>query len=147
MTFAAVRESTFEIIMKDGFKIPEGSTFICGFHGLGQVGFLSTAHLVRTLDVERVGFIRSDMLPMFVSMENGRLILPFEIYYDRNHNLTLLVPRFQPHQSEQWGFVDRLAGWIKDTGFRETVLLGGCPGSPLICNPCTTRPPIGSNHA
>ncbi|MCJ7818032.1 MAG: PAC2 family protein, partial [Candidatus Thorarchaeota archaeon] len=74
MAFVATTDSNFQIIMKKGFKVKPGSTFVCGFHGLGEVGFLSTAHLTRTLEAERVGYIKSDMLPLFVSMENETLV-------------------------------------------------------------------------
>ncbi len=129
MAFVATRDSAFEIILKDGFKVPPGSTFVCGFHGLGEVGFLSTAHLTRALNAERVGFIKSDMLPLFVSMENERLVLPFELYWYEEQKMVFLVPRFQPHSSEQWGWIDRLAEWITDNKFSEALLLGGLDAS------------------
>ena len=129
MAFVATTDSNFQIIMKKGFKVKPGSTFVCGFHGLGEVGFLSTAHLTRTLDAERVGYIKSDMLPLFVSMENERLVLPFEIYSYEPKKMIFLVPRFQPHQSEQWGFIDKLASWIAENEFEETLLLGGLDAS------------------
>ncbi len=129
MAFVATTDSSFKIILKKDFKIQPGSTFICGFHGLGEVGFLSTAHLTRTLKAERVGFIKSDMLPLFVSMENKRLVLPFELYSHEPKKMIFLVPRFQPHQSEQWGFIDRLASWVSENNFAETLLLGGLDAS------------------
>ncbi len=148
MAFVATRESVFEIILKDGFKIEPGSTFVCGFHGLGEVGFLSTAHLTRTLNAERVGFIKSDMLPLFVSMENDRLVLPFEIYSYAEKNMIFFVPRFQPHQSEQWSWIDRLAKWIIDCRFSEILLLGGLDSSfkedneDMRCVPTTAYRPM-----
>ena len=129
MAFVATTDSSFKIILKKDFKIKPGSTFICGFHGLGEVGFLSTAHLTRTLEAERVGFIKSDMLPLFVSMENERLVLPFELYSYEEKKMIFLVPRFQPHQSEQWGFIDKLANWVAENNFKETLLLGGLDAS------------------
>jgi uncharacterized protein len=129
MAFVATRQSGFDIILKKGFQVKPGSTFICGFHGLGEVGFLSTAHLTRTLEAKRVGFIKSDMLPLFVSMENNRLVLPFELYSYPKKKLIFLVPRFQPHQSDQWNFVDRLAEWLAKCKFSETILLGGLDAS------------------
>jgi len=129
MAFVATTDSSFKIILKKDFKIKPDSTFICGFHGLGEVGFLSTAHLTRTLEAERVGFIKSDMLPLFVSMENERLVLPFELYSYAKKKMIFLVPRFQPHQSEQWGFIDKLAKWVAENNFKETLLLGGLDAS------------------
>ncbi|MGD9396345.1 MAG: PAC2 family protein [Candidatus Thorarchaeota archaeon] len=128
MAFVATTDSSFKIILKKDFKVKSGSTFICGFHGLGEVGFLSTAHLTRTLEAERVGFIKSDMLPLFVSMENERLVLPFELYSYDKKKMIFLVPRFQPHQSEQWGFIDKLASWLAGK-FDEILLLGGLDAS------------------
>lgn len=129
MAFVATKDSSFDIVLKDGFKVKPGSIFVCGFHGLGEVGFLSTAHLTRTLKADRVGFIKSDMLPLFVSMENGRLVLPFEIFSYAKKKMIFLVPRFQPHQSEQWGFIDNLAEWIVENKFAEALLLGGLDAS------------------
>lgn len=129
MAFVASTDSKFKILLKKNFKVKPGSTFICGFHGLGEVGFLSTAHLTRTLEAERVGFIKSDMLPLFVSMENERLVLPFELFSFEKKSMVFLVPRFQPHQSEQWSFIDRLADWIAKNNFKETLLLGGLDAS------------------
>ncbi len=129
MAFVATKDSSFKVILKEGFKVKPNSIFICGFHGLGEVGFLSTAHLTRTLEAERVGFIKSDMLPLFVSMENEHLVLPFEIYSYAKKNMVFFVPRFQPHQSEQWSFLERLAEWIVEQNFAEILLLGGLDAS------------------
>ena len=129
MAFVATKDSSFKVYLKEGFKMKPNAVFICGFHGLGEVGFLSTAHLVKTLNAERVGFIKSDMLPLFVSMENERLVLPFEIYYYEKKNMAFFVPRFQPHQSEQWGFLEKLAEWIVQQQFSEVLLLGGLDAS------------------
>jgi uncharacterized protein len=148
MAFVATRDSTFKIILKDGFKVPPGSTFVCGFHGLGEVGFLSTAHLTRALEAERVGYIKSDMLPLFVSLENERLVLPFELYWYKKQKMVFLVPRFQPHSSEQWGWIDRLAEWIAENDFSEALLLGGLDASfkegddKMRCVPTTAYKPI-----
>ncbi|MBD3159592.1 MAG: hypothetical protein GF309_12435 [Candidatus Lokiarchaeota archaeon] len=125
MAFVSTRESEFEIMLKDDFEVPKNATFVCGFHGLGEVGFLSTAHLTRTLEAERVGFIRSDMLPLFVSMENERLVLPFEIYFYSEKNMVFMVPRFQPHNNEQWNFVSHIAEWVVENEFAESLLIGG----------------------
>ncbi|MHA1905976.1 MAG: proteasome assembly chaperone family protein [Candidatus Thorarchaeota archaeon] len=129
MAFVATKESSFRVVMLNDYKIPEGAILISGYHGLGEVGYLSTAHLVRTLNAKRVGFIKSDMLPLFVSMENERLVLPFEIYAYEEKNMIFFVPRFQPHQSEQWGFIERLAEWIVEQKFSEVLLLGGLDAS------------------
>jgi len=153
MAFVATKDTSFRIILKEGFKIEPNSVFICGFHGLGEVGFLSTAHLTRTLEAERIGFIKSDMLPLFVSMENERLVLPFEIYHSRQtsnkeeRDLYFFVPRFQPHQSEQWGFIENLAEWIVENKFSEVLLLGGLDASfkegdeDMRCVPTTAYKP------
>jgi len=148
MAFVATRDSTFKIILKDSFKVEPGSTFVCGFHGLGEVGFLSTAHLTRALDAERVGYIKSDMLPLFVSLENERLVLPFELYWYKKQKMVFLVPRFQPHSSEQWGWIDRLAEWIAENNFSEALLLGGLDASfkegddKMRCVPTTAYKPM-----
>ena len=56
MAYVTTRDSKIEIILKQGYTVKPGSTFICGFHGIGEVGFLSTAHLTRALKAKRVWF-------------------------------------------------------------------------------------------
>ncbi len=131
MAFVATTDSKFRVQILEPHKIKEGSIFICGFHGLGEVGYLSTAHLVRALKATRIGYIKSDMLPLFVSMENGQLVLPFELFHKTvgKREFIFLVPRFQPHSSEQWGFIDNLAAWIVENKFAEALLLGGLDAS------------------
>ncbi len=123
MSFVSTKPSNFKIIIKEGKDIEPDSIFITGFHGLGEVGYLSVAHLIRTLEAERIGFIKSDVMPLFVSVENGHISLPFELF--KYKNFVFLVPRFQPHQAEQWNFIDELADWLHAKGFRENILIGG----------------------
>ncbi|MCK5151138.1 MAG: proteasome assembly chaperone family protein, partial [Candidatus Thorarchaeota archaeon] len=51
------------------------------------------------------------------------------IYYYEKKNMAFFVPRFQPHQSEQWGFLEKLAEWIVQQQFSEVLLLGGLDAS------------------
>ncbi len=123
MSFVSTRPSTFKILIKEGKEIEPNSIFITGFHGLGEVGYLSVAHLIRSLEAERIGFIKSDVMPLFVSVENGHISLPFELF--KYKNFVFLVPRFQPHQAEQWNFIDELATWLSDMKFKDIILIGG----------------------
>jgi uncharacterized protein len=81
-------------------------------------------------------------------MENDRLVLPFEIYSYAEKNMIFFVPRFQPHQSEQWSWIDRLAKWIIECKFSEILLLGGLDssfkedGEEMRCVPTTAYVPI-----
>ncbi|MEM4251751.1 MAG: PAC2 family protein, partial [Candidatus Bathyarchaeia archaeon] len=57
-----------------------GLTFITGFHGIGETGYIATSFLVHALHAKRIGFIEVEHPPPFVNSTNETLVTPFEIY-------------------------------------------------------------------
>ncbi|MBD3228420.1 MAG: hypothetical protein GF329_09550 [Candidatus Lokiarchaeota archaeon] len=98
-------------------------SLITGFHGIGACGFITIRHMVDVLDCKRIGYIETKMLPALVSLENEKLILPFELYtYKKN---LLFLPRFQPYRAEQRIITRDLSNWILRNNFKNTYLIGG----------------------
>ncbi|MHA1230892.1 MAG: proteasome assembly chaperone family protein [Candidatus Helarchaeota archaeon] len=100
-----------------------GYNLITGFHGIGACGFITVRHIIETLNCERIGFIETKMLPALVSLENNRLVMPFELYkYEKN---LIFLPRFQPYRTEQRIIARDLTNWAIKQNFKAAFLIGG----------------------
>jgi uncharacterized protein len=98
-------------------------SLITGFHGIGVTGYIATRHVVETLEAEYLGYIKSDLAPPFIGMDEDRLVFPFEFY--KHKDLIFLLNRFQPQRSEQREFSMDLSNWIIENKFKQTILIGG----------------------
>ncbi|MHA1263843.1 MAG: proteasome assembly chaperone family protein [Candidatus Helarchaeota archaeon] len=103
--------------------------FITGFHGLGWTGYIAIRHIVKSMNAERIGYIQSDKLPDIISIEGGRLILPYQFH---QFNQTIIFqPSYQPllidpyKMTEQQKVIKTLADWIVKSQFKEAILIGG----------------------
>lgn len=99
------------------------SILITGFHGLGATGYIAVKHAVTALNAELVGHIDTERIPPFVSMDEGRLSLPFEIY--QKDSLVFVITNVPPHPKERHLFSKALAEWAMKEGFRSAYLIGG----------------------
>ena len=119
-----------KIVIDSEKKVDFGnSVFITGFHGLGWTGYIAIRHIIKSTNTERVGYVVGDLLPDVISIENERLVLPYEFH--RYKNLIVFQPPFQPiliepyRIAEQQKIIRELAEWIAKSNFKETVLIGG----------------------
>ncbi|MEN3034997.1 MAG: PAC2 family protein [Candidatus Methanosuratincola sp.] len=101
----------------------KGCSLITGFHGLGATGFISVKHAVTSLSADLIGYIETDRIPPFVSMEEKRLSLPFEIY--KKDKFVFVLTNVPPHPKERQSFSKALAEWAMDEGFSSSYLIGG----------------------
>ncbi|MBC7113953.1 MAG: proteasome assembly chaperone family protein [Candidatus Methanomethyliales bacterium] len=105
-------------------KVPlKNSILITGFHGLGATGFITVKHAVTSLNAELIGYIDSERIPPFVSMDDGRLSLPFEIY--KHDKYVFILTNVPPHTKERQEFSRSLAEWAIKEHFSASYLIGG----------------------
>ncbi|MFQ5977654.1 MAG: proteasome assembly chaperone family protein [Candidatus Heimdallarchaeota archaeon] len=116
---------SFQVFLdSDSTIIESADTIICGFHGLGEVGWIACRHLIDTLDLERCGVVQStSAAPPFISLEGENLCLPFELY-GRNKGPIVFLSRLQPYRHAQVEFSLELANWINDN-FQNGFFIGG----------------------
>jgi uncharacterized protein len=101
----------------------KGSIMITGFHGLGATGFIAVKHAVTSLNAELIGYIETEKIPPFVSMEEKRLSLPFEIY--KKDNFVFILTNVPPHPKERQIYSRALAEWAVEQGLAGCYLIGG----------------------
>jgi len=102
----------------------EGCTFITGFHSvIGEVGYIAVRHIVKSLDLERLGVVETKLLPPLVWFKGKCLALPFELF--KYENFVVLFPRVLPHADEHKEFAFTLAKWVVREKFSKAILIGG----------------------
>jgi uncharacterized protein len=111
-------------VEKTNFK---NCTLLTGFHGVGEVGYISISYLVGALKAERIGFIEVDNPPPFINTGDGGIVTPFEIY--KSKKFVLVKLEFSPHKTEESEFIKSLAQWTIKEKFRDAILIGGLDSS------------------
>ena len=112
----------FKIFIDDEEALKKATTFICGFHGLGETGYIVTKELISALKCKRVAIIASSGAPPFISVEDGIIRMPFEIYVA--DTIAIFIPRIQPYRHVQVEFSENLSNWIRKN-FQQAYLIGG----------------------
>jgi uncharacterized protein len=101
---------------------------VTGFHGYGDVGFLTTRYLVYKLGMELVGYIETPSVPDITSFEDYGFSLPHEIFYknlDDEKSLVVLLNRLNPERKYISSFVKEFLSLIKKLNITEILLVGG----------------------
>ncbi len=100
--------------------------FIGGWHGLGEIGYITVSHLIQELKMKRIATIMSSGAPPFISVQDNQLRLPFEIYGEENQDFAVFIPHLQPYRHVQIEFSEKLSEWIlNNSNFEIAYFLGG----------------------
>ncbi len=116
-------KSVVEFVLFEGEEDLTGCVLTGGYFGLGRVGYLSINHLIENLDVRLIGYVNSDFIPPFISVFNGKLRAPFEIY--RYQDLVILATHFEPYKYEQRSIAEAIVKWAKNMRLSHIVQIGG----------------------
>jgi len=100
-----------------------GDILLNGWHGVGECGYISLSHLVKELDAKRIGVIVTSKMPHFVSMKDGHLSYPFEIY--KKGKMVIILPFFDPTKIEYIEIAKAIVEWTIEEKFSQAILIGG----------------------
>lgn len=107
-------------------KIMENCTkFIGGWHGLGEIGYITVSTIIQSLNLERIAAIMSSGAPPFISIQNNQLKLPFEIYGSSEYDFAIFIPHLQPYRHVQIDFTEKMANWLLSQNFEYAYFVGG----------------------
>ncbi len=116
----------FKIFSEKPKILEKCHTFIGGWHGLGEIGYIIVSHMIHELKMERIATIMSSGAPPFISVQDNQLRLPFEIYGNEDYNFAVFIPHLQPYRHVQIEFSEKLCEWILDhKNFEIAYFLGG----------------------
>ncbi|MEX2701616.1 MAG: proteasome assembly chaperone family protein [Candidatus Baldrarchaeota archaeon] len=111
-----------EIILKRKVDL-EGKIFITGFHGIGYAGYIAVNHIIESTNAELLGYVTTEQYPPIVSLDENRVLTPYELFMYKD--FILFLPRFQPPPSEQNDLMRILTEWTVKNRFKEAILIGG----------------------
>jgi len=106
----------------------EGFVFITGFQGFGLVGYLASRHIVDQLGLERIGYVRTSIMPEnTLYIKDKGLLYPFELYYGERSDkkIMVLVNHATPHVRERTDYAEKIVAWLGRNGVSEVILIGG----------------------
>ncbi|MHA2176649.1 MAG: proteasome assembly chaperone family protein [Candidatus Hodarchaeales archaeon] len=116
----------FKIFVEKPEILDDCRSFIAGWHGLGEIGYITVSHIIDDLKLERVATIMSSGAPPFISVQNSQLRLPFEIYGREEYDFAIFIPHLQPYRHVQIEFSEKLSEWILRQKQLETAyFIGG----------------------
>jgi uncharacterized protein len=108
--------------------------FVTGFRTFGEVGYISVRHVIKTLHMQRVGFIYTKHIRDLVFLDDYGIAAPHELFYDKNNNLLVLLNHILPMHKE-WGvFAGGITSWLIENGIREAFYIGGLDRSFKVGN-------------
>ncbi|MEM0271299.1 MAG: PAC2 family protein [Thermoprotei archaeon] len=103
-----------------------GKTFVTGFHGIGLVGYVTVRYLVTKLGAIKIGFILTESMPPIITMENGEIKPPLELYMYRN---VVFMYAESPPTAKLHRFSRGISEWVVKSGFEKALLIGGLDSS------------------
>ncbi len=116
----------FKIFHEDQEVLNQCKRFIAGWHGLGEIGYITVSHMIEDLKLKRIATIMSSGAPPFISVQNSQLRLPFEIYGKEDYDFAIFIPHLQPYRHVQIEFSERMSEWIlKQKSLSEAYFIGG----------------------
>ncbi|WP_338600027.1 proteasome assembly chaperone family protein [Sulfolobus tengchongensis] len=116
--------SNVKIIIKKDLSNLQGATFITGFRTIGEVGYLATRHLALKRNMERIGYVVTKYYRDVTFLDEYGLATPFDIFYDKEKHLILLLNHILPFQREWNDFANAVIKWVKGVSVNNVLLIG-----------------------
>lgn len=111
-----------EIIDK-GAKSLKPSLAITGFPDVGLVGTIAASHIIKTLNLTEIGYVKSNQLPPITVVHGNRPKPPVRIY--GNNNLFVLISEIPIIPSIIQNLSEKIVDWLNKKGVPRVVILGG----------------------
>ena len=120
--------SITQIVEKD----LKGSTFICGFPGVGLVGNIVANFLINNLKLDQIGIIDGPMFPSISVVKDGVPNHPMRLYAGEQvcnngkcNQIVICVSDFVPPNAVVKDLVNCIFGWAKDKGCTSFITSEG----------------------
>lgn len=109
-------------IKKTDLKNP---IIFAGFVGAGLVGPLTVGHMIKELDMQEIGYMRSRHLPPSTVFLKGRLRHPFRFYANRDGTICAVICEVTLRMEGLYTVVAEILDWAKANGSNEIIILDG----------------------
>lgn len=104
-------------------------TFIAGFPGPGLVGSIASRHISFELNLEVVGFVRSNLFTPNATFFDGILAYPYRIYGQKGSDIGVLVSESPLSERAHFYIANALLDWLEEIKAEELIVLDGYTAS------------------
>lgn len=104
----------------DGIK-----TLVIGLPEIGLVGTISAMQMIKSLEMEEIGYIKSDLFPPLIIFHDATPKAPVRLF--KKDSIALLVSEIPLPLEALNAFVEDLVEWIKTQNVELTVIIGAVP--------------------
>lgn len=101
----------------------EKPIIICGLPDVGLVGVIAVSHIVKSLNMEEVAYIDSELFPPIVVFHKGTPTYPLRIY--RKENILALFSEIALTPESIFPLAKSIVNWSKEKQASLLVSLGG----------------------
>ncbi|MCX8169842.1 MAG: proteasome assembly chaperone family protein [Candidatus Methanomethyliaceae archaeon] len=101
----------------------ENPVIICGLPDVGLVGVIAVSHIIKSLDMEEVAYIDSEIFPPIVVFHRGTPTYPLRIYQKRNMLAIFSEIALTPESIHP--LAKSIVNWSKEKKTSMLVSLGG----------------------
>ena len=105
-------------------KRPRDVTIIEGFPGYGLIGTIATEFLIKHMDCEKIGSIRTEEMPAMIAIHDGKVVEPISIYYNEKYNI-VLIHALNINPALSWSVAEAVRRSAQQLNAREIVSLEG----------------------
>ena len=109
-----------------------GKTMLVGFPGHGLVGSIAAKYIIKSLELEVVGYVRSVLIPPMAVFLDGVLAYPYRIYGDpkKRKSTVVLIGESPAPPSAYYFLANAVLDWaVTHIGAEEIICLDGFPDS------------------
>ncbi|MHA1594995.1 MAG: proteasome assembly chaperone family protein [Candidatus Baldrarchaeia archaeon] len=115
-----------EVIIREIEEISvKNPKVLIGLPEVGLVGIISAIHLIETLSMKEVGYLKSHYFPPLVILHKGKVKAPMRIY--NYEDILLIISEIPIPPAVIPQMARKIVNWSKDKGTEIIVMLGGLP--------------------
>ena len=90
-------------------KIPSNATMIYGLPDVGLVGLIASSYIISELDLPKIAYVDSDLLPPVIVLHNGLPHAPLRIY--GGNNLIVIISELPVSSDALYPVIRTLVDW------------------------------------
>lgn len=96
-----------------------------GFPGHGLVGNIAAKHIIKELELEWIGSIRSPLIPPVSVFIDGILAYPYRIYGCKDKNIGVLIGESPCPPHAYYYLAQAMMNWAQSIGTKQVICLDG----------------------
>lgn len=100
-------------------------TLIEGFPGIGLVGTIAAKYLIEKLNMQKLGYIHSDIFVPMIRVREGKPVYPSRLFVSREKKLLVMISEQIIPNNNTNEFALEIIKWVKEKKISRIISLNG----------------------